>query len=279
MGEGLGVNDGRELTESEWLRLLPGRAYRFAMGMRRGEGAGFFGRGPEAGAVLAERRRLVAEAWEEYVLEPEGVSVGLGEALGLMRGWTGLGLAGIREAAEEVETDWMVLERDELGMFRVRAGVVCFASGWSLREKAGQTVAEVHGPVPGLEAGLGKSIAVFLDRLGPGSVWCRDNWGLSADPGRDHHPRRAVARLEAGATLDGAWLRLEEQLFAGLGSGGVLFAIRVTSHRLDEVARVRGAAVGLAEALRTMSEEVAEYKGVAAARERLAVELVRVMAG
>ena len=25
MGEGLGVNDGRELTESEWLRLLPGR--------------------------------------------------------------------------------------------------------------------------------------------------------------------------------------------------------------------------------------------------------------
>ena len=273
------MNDGRELTESEWLRLLPGRAYRFAMGMRRGEGAGFFGRGPEAGAVLAERRRLVAEAWEEYVLEPEGVSVGLGEALGLMRGWTGLGLMGIREAAEEVETDWMVLERDGCEEFRVRAGVVCFASGWSLREKAGQTVAEVHGPVPGLEAGLGKSIAVFLDRLGPGSVWCRDNWGLSADPGRDHHPRRVLPRLGSGATLDGTWLRLEEQLVAGLGSGGVLFAIRVTSHRLDEVARVRGAAVGLAEALRTMSDAVAEYKGVAAARERLAAELAMVVEG
>jgi hypothetical protein len=59
----------------------------------------------------------------------------------------------------------------------------------------------------------------------------------------------------------------------------VLFAIRVTSHRLDEVARVGGAAAGLAEALRTMTEPVAEYKGVAAAREGLAGLLERAAAG
>jgi hypothetical protein len=91
-------------------------------------------------------------------------------------------------------------------------------------------------------------------------------------------PERVV-RWAAGAVRDGAWLRLEEQLFAGLGSGGVLFAIRVTSHRLDEVARVGGAAAGLAEALRTMTEPVAEYKGVAAAREGLAGLLERAAAG
>ena len=51
--------------------------------------------------------------------------------------------------------------------------------------------------------------------------------------------------------------------------GGVLFAIRVSSHRVDELCVLPGIAARLARALTTMPADVATYKGLAAARDRL----------
>jgi hypothetical protein len=241
------------------------------MGLSGGNVAEFFAAGERAGVVLAERRRLLGEAAGHYVLGMEQAEVG--DAVQWLGSVSGRAFRDGREAAEALEPDWIVLVRDGNGEYRVRGGVVCFPSGWSLPEKDGQTVTEVHGPVPELESSLGRSIRVFLGRLAPGSVWCRDNWGLSAQAELDQHPRHGREGPGESAVLAGSWLRLEEQLFAGLPGGVVVFAIRVSTHRLDELARIPGVAEGLAQALRTMSPAVADYKGLTAARDSLAAQL------
>jgi len=270
------VEEKERLLEEVWLRRLPRRDFRFAMGLAGGDAGGFLRLGEGSGEVLAERSELLREAGEHYVLGVEEPEVA--GAVAWFEGVTGRRFADWRAVAEGIESDWIVLVRDGAGEFRVRGGVVCFPSGWSLPEKAGMTVAEVHGPVPELEGSLGRGIRVFLDRLAAGSVWCRDNWGLSAQAERDQHPRHGRAGLGAEATLETAWLRLEEQMFAGLPGGVVLFAIRVTTHRLDELAAIPGVAEGLARALRTMSSGVADYKGLTASRNGLAAQLEQVAA-
>lgn len=265
------VEEKGRLLEDVWLRRLPRRDFRFAMGLAGGDAGGFLRLGEGSEEVLAERSRLLREAGEHYVLGVEEPAVA--GALSWLEGVTGRRFADWRAAAEGLECDWIVLERDGAGEFRVRGGVVCFPSGWSLPEKAGMTVAEVHGPVPELEGSLGRGIRVFLDRLGVGSVWCRDNWGLSAQAERDQHPRHRRDALGSGAVLDSAWLRLEEQMFAGLPGGVVVFAIRVSTHRLDALAAIPGVAEGLARALRTMSSGIADYKGLTASRAGLASQL------
>jgi hypothetical protein len=70
-------------------------------------------------------------------------------------------------------------------------------------------------------------------------------------------------------------VRVEHQALVALPqSGGILFGIRLANHSLNEVKADSVAAARLMRALETMPEEVAAYKGIASARERL-VEMLK----
>jgi hypothetical protein len=248
-----------------WLRLLPDEDYRFQMGLHPGDAAGFFAPSEHNRRILNLRAALLGAAPEEYLLAGPALA-----ALEALSTWCGTELPDILTAGRHCESDWVLLTPDSAGMLRVTAGVVCFPSSWSLREKAGLPVSEVHAPVPGLNAQLGRSIDTFLARLSPGVAWARDNWGLSADDMLDHHSRHPLPSLTEMATLETTWLRLERQLLVRLDDGSVLFGIRVSTHRLDELTtREPGVADRLARALKTMPEAIAHYKGAAAARAAL----------
>lgn len=256
---------------ADWHRLLPDEEYRFHMGLRPGDGGKFFAATAESSDILRQRAGLLEEAPGPCLLLPEneGAESSLREALALMSGWRGVPLASAVEAGKMLEPDWLILSPDADGALRVSAGAVCFPSGWSLPEKAGLRVSEVHGVVPALNDALAGRIDMFLSRLIAGAAWERENWGLSAHAARDHHPRHRLPALNESATLESTWLRLEQQLFARLPCGGVLFAIRVSSHRLDELCGLPAIASRLARAVSTMPADIAEYKGIAAARARL----------
>jgi hypothetical protein len=257
----------------DWLRILPDGDYRFHMGLRQGTGGEFFAPSEEASFVRKLRSSLLAEAPEACALVPSPAPSALEEAVSLLSAWSGQVFADALSAARHCEPDWLVLAPDAEGLLRVAGGVVCFPSSWSLPEKAGLPVSEVHGPVPGLNSSLGRGIDTFLARLAPGAVWLRDNWGLSANAGLDHHPRHRFPPPGTAADLSNTWLRLEQQLFSRLPGGGVLFAIRVSTHRLDGFAAFPDISARLARALESMPAEVADYKGVTAARERLVQRL------
>lgn len=258
-----------------WLRLFPDDDYRFQMGLRPGDAAAFFG-GAQDHRILTLRTQLLHEARDEYLLESPHHAVP--EAMELLSTCTGRTITSLTDAAGACESDFVILAPDASGLPHVTAGVVCFPSSWSLREKAGLPVSAVHAPVPGLNADMGRRIDTFLARLAPGAVWERENWGLSADDALDHHPRHSLPALTASATLEAAWLRLERQIFVSLSCGGVLFGIHVSVHRLDVLAGELDVAPRLARALDTMAPEIAAYKGITAARRPLAEQLREVIA-
>jgi hypothetical protein len=270
--------------------LLPLEDYRFAMRFQRGAFAEFFGSTDEHVAIVEERRQWLAGDPRAVAGLLAGGEPLLNEAIALGRRQSTLPADGGPPPAASLdapqswqrllalgqcwEPDYLLLKPAANGRFVLLGGCVCFPSSWSLETKLGQPLETVHAPVPGLNDVLGESIHRFLQRMQPGAAWLRPNWGLAATADRSQHPRLARPRLTADATLDDAWLRIEYQALVPLAqTGGVLFGIRIASHRLDHVARDAPAARGLARALRTMPDEVAFYKHLATARPALLAQL------
>ena len=138
----------------------------------------------------------------------------------------------------------------------------------------GRPLEEIHGVVPGLNTQLARPISGFLAKMAPGVSWLRANWGLSRSAELNQHPARKLPRLDASVRADEVWLRVERQALVALPANqGVLFGIRVEVFPLAQVQHDRAAAEGLRRALRTMPGEMAAYKGIAAARERIAALL------
>jgi hypothetical protein len=268
----------------DWQRLFPDSDFRFQMGLRIGDAKAFFA--PEERfptlTLFNERCRWL-ENWDEVwdcaaavddaldvvtqfvqtfhvegnILLPSNCARKLAVAVGM-----------------ELEPDWLLLRADENGVYRMIAGVICFPSGWAMREKMGQSIDAIHAIVPGLNAALGRQINAFLEKLAEGAAFERENWGLSADTELNHHPKRALEKLGADATLDKTWIRLERQVFYKLPrSGAIVFGIRVTQHLMSDVCAETGAAKRIARALESMPIDAAVYKGIDTARATLIAQL------
>ncbi|MBE2287105.1 MAG: DUF3445 domain-containing protein [Prosthecobacter sp.] len=254
----------------DWLRLLPDSDHRLQMSLRPGDARRFWAHSADAAAVLAERARWMTETPDRYLrVLPEGEEA-VTEAIAFMRAQQDRAACPPAQAAVELEPDWIVLAGDAERLYPVIGGAVIFPSRWALAEKIGRPLHEVHAPVPGLQSSLGTQISTFLQRLGPHAAWERENWGLSADPSLNHHPAITIRRLDADATLETTWLRLERQFLTRLPvTNALLFGIRVTNHRLDHLAALPAVATRLARALTTMADDVARYKGLHEARSSL----------
>jgi dimethylamine monooxygenase subunit A len=263
--------------------ILSDRDFGLQMRLAKGDVAAFYKPGESHASVMAERRRWIAAGPRVHcALMPPGIplleeTVELAVSLGtLPDGETAstsapldpldrcLRLGGLWEA------DFLLLKPDDEGVFRLYGGCLCFPSHWDLREKLGLPMADIHAPVPGLNESLGRQIDGFLGRIKPGISWERANWGLSRTGELNLHPSRQLPRLDAGVTLDDVWFRLEEQSLVALPkSGGILFGIRLVIRPMCEIKADPEARQGMIRALRTMPEVMADYKGIAPARERL----------
>lgn len=276
--------------------------FQFHMGAVPGSAEEFFALSAEAPAALAQRHDwLTNEPQRHAALRPEGEII-VGELLESMSTWqilrdapTGLWspLAGafsrLLMLGERLEPDLVILARREsqeaspaepvprssaAGEFTVAGGCVCFPSGWRLTDKLGQSVQEVHQPVPQLNAVLGSQIDRLLSRLRPGKCVIRTNWGVCRSPELNQHPDRGLPPLESPVQLEKAWLRVEDQcLFKLPKSGGVIFGIRVTHTSWSELRETPLAARAIARALRTMPAELLEYKRLHAVSHELAALL------
>jgi hypothetical protein len=170
-------------------------------------------------------------------------------------------------AERQVEEDVVVLgARDD--RLRLDAGMVVFASAWSIGFDAGMSFSELHAPVPGDEASrVFERAERFLLRLHPGDAYRRLNWGLqlderpdlSLDTFPDWGPRRhALDVAEPGREVH---LRTEVQHLVRLPlTGSVLFLIGVRLLPLERVALVPAWAARLRSVLETLSPEVSGYK-------------------
>lgn len=182
-----------------------------------------------------------------------------------------------------MQEDFVVLHDEAAGM-RTRFLAVCFPSNWNPAEKLGLDFAAIHAPVADntmLQAGA-KGIVDMAFRK---ATMLRHVWLLTPCADLSQHPETRRARWEdalqqadasaSGRLLDQVFFRVERQTTLPLPDlRRAVFFIRVMVCRLSDVLQVEpGRAAGLHEALRSMTDAVAHYRGMHGVRPRLLAEL------
>lgn len=186
----------------------------------------------------------------------------------------------------QVQDDVVLLDERE-GRLWVDAGLVTFASHWSLAFVTGMPFQDVHRPVPRRirePEGVIPRAERFMLSMTPGETFRRTNWtmtvggdlDLSLEAMPDWAPRsqRIMQRgLDPGRDL---YLRVEVQHLLRLAeSAAILFLIRTYQLSLAEVAVVPEWRARLASVLTELPEDIAAYKGLDGVRDRAVAWLAR----
>ncbi|WP_244628232.1 heme-dependent oxidative N-demethylase family protein [Stappia taiwanensis] len=187
-------------------------------------------------------------------------------------------------AARLVQEDLALMRRSPRG-YRLVAAALCFPSSWSLAEKFGGTMRQIHETVPGFNDGrMGPMVARIFDNLAVDRPSWRLNWSLYTGPAL-HRP---VARRLDDAALDvapsksegmdtGLHVRVERQTLRRLPeSGDILFTIKVHHDPVAAFAAHPDGArlvAGLRAQLLALDTAQLAYKGLAEQRDRIAERL------
>jgi dimethylamine monooxygenase subunit A len=189
----------------------------------------------------------------------------------------------IEVAGRLVQEDLVLLHKDDDGEYRLSAGSLHFPSGWSLQEKLGKTVVEIHEPVPLMNASIGEHIRRFLDRLTPAKQFWRINFLFSTSTELPHlkdvpeeHPYSDV-RFRDGVentpeNVNRLVLRSEREIFTKLPqSGDVLFSLKTYFTRFRDLPGV--VAQKLSEVLAALPQHFTEeYKGLDAQERQVVLD-------
>lgn len=188
-------------------------------------------------------------------------------------------------AARLVQDDLILLRRDAQA-WRVVAGFLAFPSSWSLADKIGRPMHEVHGPVPGFGAGSrpNELIGRMFDNLRPEQPVIRWNWSLYGDDELRHTGEAdpEARRFGSGERAEPVFLRVERQTLRRLPvSGDIVFTVRIHVDPLEALERQPdGARIAAAVAaqLDALTPEQLDYKGLTRERDRV-VRRLRELAG
>lgn len=186
-------------------------------------------------------------------------------------------------AGSLIQDDLAIMQRGDRG-WRLGAAYIAFPSSWSLAEKFGRTMDEIHAPVPGFEHGTRNAelIARMFDNLPPGRFVERFNWAVNVD-GSLHLPKSKSESHSAtaiGLTEESAFIRIERQTLRKLPqTGAIVFTIRIYSDHLallrqrDDAATL---ALSFVEQLRALDLPQAAYKGLVSKRDALISALLSI---
>jgi hypothetical protein len=197
----------------------------------------------------------------------------------------------LRFAAGLPQDDLVRMRRGAEG-WRICAASLSFPSSWSLAEKFGKPLREIHRPVPhfGPETRSDDLIERMFDKL-QGQLVERFNWSLQPDAElykplssmqRDDRAEHAVSRFPGIDAAAIAFIRVERQTVRKLpASGDILFTIRI---HLDPMSALRAhpgrakIAASFAAQLAALGRPELDYKGLAADRDRLVAALETIAA-
>lgn len=189
----------------------------------------------------------------------------------------------ILSAGSLIQDDLAIMELKE-GEWRLTAAYIAFPSSWSLAEKFGRSMDEIHAPVPGFEGGSRNAelITRMFDRLPPDRFVERFNWAINGD-GALHLPKSKSEGIGADAVAleeDRTYVRIERQTLRKLPeTGAIAFTIRIYSDPLTAL-RNRPDAARLALSfiaqLRELTLPQAAYKGLVSKREALIAALAAI---
>lgn len=150
---------------------------------------------------------------------------------------------------------------------RLTAAILCFPTRWSLAEKLGKPLIQVHEHVPGYADRLGNPVERFFSTLKAEKLAQRLNWSVIDDDALFQVRGKGRSDWDYGISADNALrrltLRVERQSFRRLPeSRAIAFGIRIHQTRLDRVAETPGEAARLSAALHALPLDLARYKSI-----------------
>jgi hypothetical protein len=260
------------------------------------------------GAHLTEKRRLYAEMPDKVFVAEAGTQTAQQEVLDLAidhlrQLFPELPVATSPDRSSRfanqplylasllVQEDLILMRRSENG-WRLVAGSLCFPSSWSLQEKFGKPLQEIHVPVPGFGPNTRADILIarMFDALAVEQPLERYNWSIQAGDAlyqplsNDERDDRTASRPSKFPDADiaaHAFIRVERQTLRKLPvSRDILFTIRIHLDPLKVLARHperATLATSFAAQLLALDEKQLDYKGMTADRDRL-VGLLQAMA-
>jgi hypothetical protein len=257
---------------------------------------------------LAEKHRLYGEIPERVFVEEDGTRDAQQEVLDLLgahllerfpethqRNGSGVEVVGaasrlpasladapLARASQLIQEDLILMRRSDSG-WRLVAGSLCFPSSWSLLEKFGKPLQDIHAPVPGF--GPGTRPAELINRMFDGlqgQAVERYNWSIQSD-NTLYHPLSDLQRIDRATNRpsrfpDGdidahAFIRVERQTLRKLPvTRDILFTIRIHLDPLAVLARHPDRAtlaVSFAAQLEALDLAQLDYKGLTSDRDRL----------
>ncbi len=163
--------------------------------------------------------------------------------------------------------DLVVLRRHGVGELRAELLAVCFPSGWPVRERAGASLAELHGPVADGER-LQAAAPALSEALLTKGPFLQYVWGLDPSGRLDRDPTAADAEPASSPLAAQWWLRVERQTTLALPDlGRALFTIRPYLVPLPSLTSAQRQV--LHDAIASMSPEALRYKGISEVRDEL----------
>jgi hypothetical protein len=150
----------------------------------------------------------------------------------------------------------------------LRAGQLCFPSGWCLEEKMNKPFLSIHEPLPAVMNPMLNAANAFMQRLRADKPMERTNWGFRLTDQLDLSSRhtawyrslvdeqmKTLRVEEVGARV---WVRIEHQTLTRLPGGYVLFTIHTFQNPLEQEPLERKQVIE--SFLKTVPPELIQYK-------------------
>lgn len=265
-----------------------GSARPFTIGLMPFDPARWIEPDDDLNRYLEEKARLAGERLDDIFVAEHGTEAAQQEALNillahladqhpLMLRQDASDLPPLFKAGSLIQDDLVLMRRKADGWHLV-AAYVAFPSSWSLHEKFGRPMHEIHADVPGF--GEGTRNATLITRIFDGLQIAqpveRLNWSVNTTDDLflpvSKHRRPPYAEA---FTLEERFVRVERQTLRKLPvSGDILFTIRIYIDPVAVIARhpqARKLAASFADQLEALDDQQTAYKGLTLQR----TELVR----
>lgn len=259
-----------------WKKLFSAGDFEWSFRMRAGDAREFFAPQEESGTLLAEKNHWLDASPERYVKALPTAQPYVSHLWTMAEEWHHITPAtdqprDLVNLARRWEPDVLLMESSTM---KVVAGAVCMPSSWDLQHALGKSVHEVHDVVPRLNSQIGDKIATFLRQIPPGKAFRRENWSFTREAEYNYHPALLRKKLDETVTIDEIHLRVEQQLFCHI-PGAVLMGLRIRTCPLTDLSEDAEVWRHLAEKIRTMPDDVAEYKSMLHARDPMVAAMYR----
>ncbi|BDD57242.1 hypothetical protein MPDQ_003346 [Monascus purpureus] len=161
--------------------------------------------------------------------------------------------------------DLSILMKNDDEEYYLAASASLFPVGWTVQQRIGWTITQLHGPVPLWQQQVGNSVCKFFCRLTPSSPMERSNYFVEVKRPNENlldtlYRPTSLFEVDGEPTPQNIMIRRERQTFRRLPrTGTILFGVRTFLTPLDELPLQE--LQNLAKEVKSWPHFVGEYKG------------------